>query len=107
MSNYAVLVRSHDSIFRPLFLRSLLRKTFGAKYMISTVQDFYNEIEVQDVARIRSEYNITDALTKVKKQRSLIDALHTTNVSHPVQRWIFRSSNSASVIKTWECQSRS
>lgn len=47
------------------------------RFMIDfkTVQDSYNKSETQDVSYFRSEYNIADELTKVKKQSIFGDAL--------------------------------
>ena len=57
---------------------------------LQTVQDSYNKNEITDVAHIRSIYNISDALTKVKKESILLDTLRTSKLSHPVEQWIIR-----------------
>lgn len=57
---------------------------------LQTVQDFFNKMEIQDLAYIRSEYNTADALTEVKKQSILVNALQTSSFDHLVQQWIVR-----------------
>ena len=57
------------------------------------------------MAFIRSEFNIADALTKVKVDSILLQTLKTSQLDHPVDQWIVRSktevqtSNDISVSK--------
>ena len=53
---------------------------------LQTVQDSYNKNIITDVVHIRSLYNISDALTKVKKKSMLLDTLRTSKLSHPVEQ---------------------
>lgn len=74
---------------------------------LQTFQECYNNVEIQDVAYIRSEYNIANTLTKVKRQSNLVEALQTSTLRHPVQERIGLSKKSDSVGKAGECQYKS
>lgn len=60
---------------------------------IQTVRDAYRSFEVNDVALVRSEFNIADALTKCKSQSIMIDTIRNGRLDHPIQQWIIRSKN--------------
>lgn len=55
--------------------------------------------EVKDVAYISSEYNISDALPKVKKQSILVEAIEKSMWDHPIQQWTIRYSGTDLVVK--------
>lgn len=66
---------------------------------LETVQRSFNKMEIQDVAYIRSEYGIADALTKVVKQNILANAIESSSLYHPIQQWIVRDDKHDSVVK--------
>ena len=78
---------------------------------LQTVKDSYDKKEIESVSFVRSEYNVADALTKVKKASTLIEVMRTGKIDHPIEQWIIRSESSidetkskdASVLKKGEC----
>lgn len=68
------------------------------KIDLQTVQNSYDKSEIQDVAFIRSEYNIADVLTKMKKKKGLMQAINTSVLGHPIQQWIIQKTGSDSVV---------
>lgn len=53
---------------------------------LQTVKDGYQPFEVNDVALIRSEFNIADGRTKVKENSVLMDTLRSANIFHPIEQ---------------------
>ncbi len=76
---------------------------------LQTVKESYDKKEINHVSFIRSEYNIADALTKVKKDSILLQTLKSGRLDHPVEQWIIRTetelakNEDAQVIKKREC----
>lgn len=54
---------------------------------IQTVKDCYHTNEVNDVALVRSEYNVADTLSKVKANPALLEPLKTGNLHHAIEQW--------------------
>lgn len=57
---------------------------------ISSVREAYRKKEISNVAWVRSEYNLADALTKESKENILNSVLETWLLNHPVEQWIIR-----------------
>ena len=57
---------------------------------IRSVREAYQDLDLNDMAWIRSEYNPADALTKVKENTVLNTAIDFGVIKHPVEQWIIR-----------------
>ena len=58
---------------------------------VRSVREAYVNMELNNVAWIRSEYNPADALTKVKDNLVLTKAIDEGFITHPVEQWVVRS----------------
>lgn len=58
---------------------------------LQNMTDPYTLFEVNDVALIRSEHNIADALTKVKTKGILHDTITPKKLDYPIEQWIIRT----------------
>ena len=63
---------------------------------LQTVKESYDKKEIDNVSFIRSEYNISDALTKIKKDSILLKTLKSGKLDHPVEQWIIRTKSKLS-----------
>ena len=77
------------SLFDTITKRS---QTKEKRFMIDlfTVRQAYKNKEISNVAWVRSEYNLADAMTKTSKNDSLDRVLETGVLDHPVEQWIVR-----------------
>lgn len=90
--SYVPLTTRTDSL--PLFaLFSKASSTIEKRLNIDlqTVQDLYIKSEVQDVSYIRSEYDNADALAKVEKRSTAVEAIENFLWDHTLQKWIANS----------------
>jgi hypothetical protein len=51
-------------------------------------REAYRRHDLDNIALIKSEFNLTDALTKVPGNSALLDALRTHRISHPVAQYV-------------------
>jgi hypothetical protein len=66
------------------------KRTTEARLMIDihAVREAYRRKELHNVALIRSEYNIADAMTKVPGNAALLQCLRTHQVRHHVEQYV-------------------
>ena len=57
---------------------------------IQCIKDFSRKMEVDDIAYVKSEYDIADPLTKIRLDSILIDTLRSNKLNHPVGQWMNR-----------------
>lgn len=50
----------------------------------------YHRLEVKDVTYIRFDYNVADALTKVKQKSIFQELLQSVHLDHPVDQRVIR-----------------
>lgn len=55
---------------------------------VQAMREAYERMEVSDLAWIKSEYNPSDALTKVKENAVLNKVLDDNVISRPVEQWV-------------------
>lgn len=53
-------------------------------------KDSYKNIEIDDIAYVKSEYNITNPLTKIRNDSIFLLVLRTSKLDHPIGQWIIR-----------------
>lgn len=70
---------------------------------LKSVKESYDKNEIADIAFIRSEFNIADALTKIKKHSILIETLMHGKLDHPVEQWIVTQDEKQKTLKGGEC----
>lgn len=58
---------------------------------LQTARDNYKFVTLNDVALVKSEHNIADALTKVKTCSMLMGTIFQGKIKHPVEQWISRT----------------
>jgi hypothetical protein len=51
----------------------------------------YDSTEISDIGFIRSMHNLADGLTKRGSCKTLVEALRTGEIAHPVEQWVIRS----------------
>ena len=55
---------------------------------LTAVREAYRRREITNVAWVRSEYNLADAMTKIVKDSILDDVLTSGKLDHPIEQWI-------------------
>lgn len=58
---------------------------------IQAVKGAYQSSETIEVAFVRSEYDIADALTKSKSDLIMIDSLNSRKFDQSIEQWIISS----------------
>lgn len=76
LSLFDVLTRNHVTTEKRLMID------------LKNVTNAYHSKEIDDIAFVRSEFNIADALTKTKSQEFLIKTLTKNKLEHPIDQWI-------------------
>lgn len=61
---------------------------------LQTVKDAYKSFEVNNIALVKSKYNVADASTNVRTSSILKALLTTGKLKHPNEQWIIRSEQS-------------
>ena len=77
------------SLFDTITKRS---QTSEKRFLIdlATVREAYRRKQIDNVAWVRSEYNIADSMTKEKRSECLHYVLEKGILNHPVEQWIVR-----------------
>lgn len=57
---------------------------------LKNVKDSCNNMEVNNVAFILPQHNLTDRFTEINTNITLMTALRFTTLSHHIQKWIIR-----------------
>jgi hypothetical protein len=55
---------------------------------IYAAREAYKKREIDNIALIRSQYTIADAMTKVNGNGTLLNALKTHKITHPVVQYV-------------------
>jgi hypothetical protein len=68
-----------------------IKRTTECRLMLDiyAAREAYKKREIDNIALIRSQYNIADAMTKVKGNGALLNALETHKLAHPVVKYVF------------------
>lgn len=70
------------------------------KIDLQNAKDVYAPFEVNDVALMRSEYNIANALTMAERKCVLFDTISNEKLDHAIEQWLIcTKADKASVDK--------